>query len=602
MGFSWHASCTASAAMRTKNPLLRSFSISTLDSLALVLLLASGCAKDVLPGSRVADEHDPGGGASQAGENEEVCSEDEDGTPVCRVSVGAATPNAFDPDSSGSSGVTVEDGAIVLIARSIASHLIWIANTSEGSISKFDTRTFEELGRYMTGPSGRGNDPSRTSVNTLGDVYVGNRDGGTVTRISALGGLCEDANGDGSVTTSDGREQVLAWGQDDCVAWNTDLARYPGAPGRKIRAVAAQDVEQPDGTIKQYVWVGAHTDSRIFKLDGLTGEVLLHAKVPLSPYGFALDGSGRLWIASSGANQIGSVDTNTCSASNCPTDLVSLPDTTYGITVDAKQRVWTGGPTIKRYDPSTGEIIQKRPTTIAGTTFAIVHGIAADGAGWIWGAALTTGVLRVNADNPDEAAVVPGTSGYSNKGVAVDTDGKVWSIALLESRALVLTPGAGLNDVAVNPDVATSLTLPYTYSDMTGLQLLLATGARTTVVPIGNYRRTFRGCKDDQGEETEWRQLEWDADVPEGTSISFRFRVADSDAELASAEWLPLASVPPDAAPASIRDALRAMQADHAPYLEIDAALQSRRGGDPSTVSPRLNSLSVSYACSKALQ
>ncbi len=558
------------------------------------------CGTDPSPTNRSdADGSDTGAsglGGSGAGGNETTCQDDSDGA-LCQVNVGVGTPNVFDPNADNSNGVTTQDGAVVLTSRSLASHFIWIANTGEGSVSKFDTRTFEELGRYMTGPAGTGNDPSRTSVNSFGDVYVGNRNGASVTRISVLGEMCEDHNQDGASTTSDGTS-MLPWGEDDCVMWHTNLGTRTAGRGRVVRAVAAQDVEQADGTVDQFVWVGAHEDRRVFKLNGLTGEVLFHVDVPIRPYGFALDGKGQLWIASQDRAQIASIDTNNCSAGACSAQVVRLPSRGYGITVDTKQRIWIGGPFITRYTPETGEIVQEPAATGAMAEIGgMAHGIAADANGWIWAAGFQMGVIRLNADNPSERTTVRDTSGYENKGVAVDTDGKIWSIARTQSRAIVMTPGPGLNDVTVNPDVATSIKFPYTYSDMTGVQLMLATGARTLVVPLGSYRRVLQGC--DAQDPTDWRELEWDAETPTGTSISFRFRIAATEADLVQAEWLPLATVPPDSPPVSIQRAIENAN-QSGDFLELEASLRSMREG-PSNLSPRLNSFGVSYACPRTL-
>ncbi len=48
---------------------------------------------------------------------------------------------------------------------------IWIANSAQNTISKIDTQTLVELGRYLVRPDGLGN-PSRTSVNLSGDVVT----------------------------------------------------------------------------------------------------------------------------------------------------------------------------------------------------------------------------------------------------------------------------------------------------------------------------------------------------------------------------------------------------------------------------------------------
>ncbi|MCS6799014.1 MAG: putative metal-binding motif-containing protein, partial [Myxococcota bacterium] len=109
--------------------------------------------------------------------------------PTCRAGgSGVGTDRPFDPGRDESEGVGLDpEGALVLDSRRVVTHFIWIANSGEGTVSKVDTRTFVEVARYITGPAGRGNDPSRTSVNTEGDVYVGNRSGRSLTKISVLG-------------------------------------------------------------------------------------------------------------------------------------------------------------------------------------------------------------------------------------------------------------------------------------------------------------------------------------------------------------------------------------------------------------------------------
>ena len=66
---------------------------------------------------------------------------------------------------------------------------IWIANSGEGTVSKINTMTGVEEGRYDSSPQVGGN-PSRTSVNLLGDVAVSNRDPGGVTKIAAVKERC----------------------------------------------------------------------------------------------------------------------------------------------------------------------------------------------------------------------------------------------------------------------------------------------------------------------------------------------------------------------------------------------------------------------------
>lgn len=349
---------------------------------------------------------------------------------------GVGTSNPFSVDNTNgqtSQGVVLDDeGAITIDIRRIEAKFIWISNTGEGTISKVDTDTFTEVARYSTGPNGTGNDPSRTSVNTFGDVFVGNRSGGSLTKISGLGADCLDNNGDGVITTSTGPNDVLPWGQDDCILWNTPLPN-----GGLIRSVAAQDSRPGDdaNASRPAVWVGGWSGV-VWKLDGDTGQILVETPSPVSCYGFALDGLGNLWISGWSDGAIGRIDTRRCtSTADCNVNTESgeggtadmavkqripIAHTPYGITVDFKQRVWVGGTNTLRYDPS--QPAGSRITTVSDVPF--IHGITADDKGFIWGAGMGNGIVRYDAENPASHLEVPGTQ-TSAKGMAVDLDGKI---------------------------------------------------------------------------------------------------------------------------------------------------------------------------------
>jgi streptogramin lyase len=534
-----------------------------------------------------------------------------DCNPACRsVSRGIGADAPFDPATEDADGVGLDaEGALVLDSERISSNHIWIANTPEGTISKFDTETYEELARYSTGPGGRGNDPSRTSVNSRGDVYIGNRGGATVTRISTLEGGCPDTNGDGAISTSGSGGEVLAWGQDDCVLWNTNLGSF-SPQGRRIRALAAQDIEGPDGELVEYVWVGAWDDNRIFKLDGQTGEVLLYTDSPVTPYGFALDEVGNLWISTRNGQLIGRLDTNrcvdtaSCMVSTCSGEaacdgavkqVIPVPVTPYGITVDFNQRVWIGGQNIVRYDPmaAAGSRVRVVSLPFGGGGIAI-HGIAADASGFVWGAGQANGIVRVDA-NTLAYTIVAGSQGYANKGMAVDGQGKIWSIAQ-EDRALVVTPGPTLMDNPLNTEVARSLVTPYTYSDMTGVQLRLATN------PRGYYRRIYEACDGSEVATPVWSHVVWEADVPAGTRLTFRVRTADTREALPAADWIGVAGVPSDMSPASIQEALMAAGIMSGRFLEIEVVLHAERRSTTEIISPRLRRLEVGHYCEDIIE
>lgn len=530
--------------------------------------------------------------------DEGVMSECGDCNPGCRMGGIGTTPTwDLGVDESDSVGVD-EDGSLVLDSRSIETAFIWVSNTAEGTVSKIDTRTREEIARYVTGPAGATNDPSRTSVNSIGDVYVANRGGRTVTKISVLGADCPDSNGDGVVTTSSAGTDVLPWGMDDCVLWNRSLP-----DGGVLRAVAAQDDFGPDGSLTPYVWIGGW-EGIVWRLDGETGDILVRTGSPTNNYGFALDGRGNLWISGRSTLGLGRIDTTRCVDSACDAETICGVDgdtcvkqaipipgghNPYGITVDRFQRIWFashGTSSIIRYDPLAA-LSARWVTTNVGIN---CHGIAADAEGWVWAAGYGVGVVRLHADDPTSIwGVVPGTEGFSAKGMAVDFDGNIWTINLGHNNATVIEPGPSLGDAAVFTNVTPTLVGPYTYSDMTGQQLRLATN------PRGWYRRPFEGCTTVEG-DTNWLSLRWDAVLPPDTSLLFRARAATTRAGLAAATWVRIAMAPPDGSPADLGAPLTdAGQAGD--WIEVEVQLAADRASDTEAITPRLRYMEVTYQC-----
>lgn len=110
---------------------------------------------------------------------------------------------------------------------------IWVPNLN-GTVSKIDTETGDELGRYRVVPPdlpGKGS-PSRTTVDLEGNCWVGNRAAGTVVKIGLYeAGNWVDRNGDSICQTSQDLNEdgditggeILDWGEDECVLYEVLL-------------------------------------------------------------------------------------------------------------------------------------------------------------------------------------------------------------------------------------------------------------------------------------------------------------------------------------------------------------------------------------------
>lgn len=349
---------------------------------------------------------------------------------------------------------------------------IWIANTPEGTVSKIDTQSGMEIGRYRTGADAS-SDPSRTSVNLLGDVAVVNRAGGSVIKIAAVEDRCVDTNGDGDIQTSTGPGDVLPWGQDECVLWETEL--FTGA-----RAAAWDSGNDPDGVDDMgcggapNLWVSAMDESNtvhVWRLDGETGAKQDEATLPGwtgnwgGVYGGVVDRERGFWGTGKENTLLVHVDATTLDLTTY--DAVGY-ERFYGIAMDAQGTPWVASEFDDRllhFDRDSEQFVDHGQTG-----HGSLRGLAVDEIGNAW----------IAANNPcDLVHFDVATGAYQNialadcgtpVGVSIDVEGYIWVVDQGSNRAYKVDP-------ATRTVVQTVLGLvgPYTYSDMTGAGLSLVT-------------------------------------------------------------------------------------------------------------------------------
>lgn len=380
------------------------------------------------------------------------------------------------PQAGTDGGAFEEDCPLNLDDRDLS--LIWIANSQVGAVSKIDTDTGVELARYRSGP-GTDDQPSRTSVNLMGDAVVVNRgpDGGAggITKIAANAGRCVDRNGNGVIDTSTGAGDVLPWGADECVLWHQTVPSRDYTDGPRP---VAWDARTPDPR----VWVGWYestpsSDRRGWfrRLDGETGETLDEIQIPWSsttmgPYGGAMDGNGDFWAVGWFVGPLVRIDGETLEV-----DRYEVPEPhegrrfAYGMALDERGRPWiaSGGSALV-FDPNT----ETWDSVLVGPPDWSMYGVAADAQGRVW--------LAIGLPVCGLAVIDSRTMQLLHRrvdlglcktpvGVSVDAGGYVWVVDRLAGVAFKVDPDT--HEVVLRVE---GLVGPYTYSDMTGYALALA--------------------------------------------------------------------------------------------------------------------------------
>jgi hypothetical protein len=346
---------------------------------------------------------------------------------------------------------------------------IWISNAEQSTVSKINTRTLEEEGRYWTREDHAGN-PSRTSVSLSGDVAVANRHGG-LTKFYADPDKCQDTNGMPGIQTSTGASDILAWDMEECRAWHTEF------PTTNQRPVAWTPGNVTPGTCEssgEQIWtVGSETPGLpgtggpggvyAWLVNGDTGEIEEEILIPefsgaqLGAYGGAVDGDGNLYFTPMGGLGFGIgtlVRVNKADLTYDTWDFDGIGS--YGITVDHLGKVWVSSilpPVgVARFDPDTATWDKIQGFTSAG-------GLAEGPNNMVW-VASTAGANSIDIQTLELGPVFPLVGGGDVKGISVDSDGYVWAV---DQAAHKFNPENG-----VEVDAYNGLTGPYTYSDMTG--------------------------------------------------------------------------------------------------------------------------------------
>lgn len=487
---------------------------------------------------------------------------------------GAEAIDANNPENpTGRPGVTLSRATRFL-------PYLYAANSADDTVSKFNTMTETEDGRYWVGDN-----PSRTAVDLNGDMWVGGRGDGRLTHVLWDTTSCPDTNNNGTIDTSAGTNVVNSAADpfaDECVVYSDII--NPAQPS--IRGVAV------DAT--GLVWVGYSVDGSvggvpnggIQAIDPANGYAVSQRypiqNVPeFAPdangnmvatgntrtddmvYGIAIDSQGYLYAAVWSWAGVARFNTNTRQWDRFYT---GTGCGAYGIALDGMNRVWTGcwngairG--IQMIDPNNQKHYnfgwpQNLPTTPAAkTTYTMSaneswnqsagnsSAIAiepATGDAWVSFTSGFIGRLSVNEndiptstwtilsgvrDQTNTALRLANTGSGNMRGVGFDPDGFAWHLGVPTRNILKFDPAT--NDFIKLVDVGSAG--HYTYSDFTGA------AAFNFTAPRGFWRMVFDTSFD--GAQIDGLYME--AYVPSGTTLGVRIRALDSSG-LPLGDWLPI--------------------------------------------------------------
>jgi len=207
----------------------------------------------------------------------------------------------------------------------------------------------------------------------------------------------------------------------------------------------------------------------VYKLDGDNGSVVDQTDVDVvCCYGGVVDGNDGFWVFDylQSNKNIVRVDMNTLQVSE-PVHLSGG----YGITADQEGRVWVGGAEcglnyddyVSRYDPADGsleELLVKDAKRLRGIAVGVEKS-----AGYVWAADTDGTLYKIDQENMFVAGTYEIGIDINMIGAAVDFEGYVWTVDYDTNAAYKFNPDT---ETAIKVPVGPN---PYTYSDMTGMQL-----------------------------------------------------------------------------------------------------------------------------------
>lgn len=356
----------------------------------------------------------------------------------------------FNPTGNNSVSIIVnEDDDLEIFSEQVDVEFAWVGVDSAGYVSKIDTTTGKEVGRYCSalGPNaasvdnaieeptygrtrgipnvceacGSCNRGSRTAVDARGNVFLANRafsSQGSITKIANLERDCVDINNNGVIETSGdyndngvidmnvgaGEAQEYYAENDECILWTRKPAYYENGTyeskgdGYYLPRALAIDAEGD-------IWLGNFNSYGFFEVNSDTGKIKRWVGMGVRPYGAVIDGRGILWAPNSCCHQgqIQSFNTND-----------------YRVPQDTG--LWNSASSTAKWEANQLHSVRTQP----GNWNRGTYGIAIDQENRVWlgnhGKSWNVGRYEPQSNTWTKF----GTDSMYTRGVTVDAAGTVW--------------------------------------------------------------------------------------------------------------------------------------------------------------------------------
>ena len=469
--------------------------------------------------------------------------------------------------------VVTDAGVLTLAFEALSHHIVWVANTDERTLSRVDADGLVETARYaMPG------EPFRVATDYEGSAFVLSQSDSDwhLTKVAGGKDLCVDQLGDG-LNTSQGDQDVLSLGDDDCVLWSTAVADASGA----VLALAVDGTRVPDGPAGGDPWVGSAVPAQMRRYSGISGVASTRVKLPAGalPHDAAFDPLGRLWVADQRGELLSLVYRDgryRVTAYPAPTACRQLE----ALTVDDRGRPVMSTfscESVLRFEPSSSRFLEAmapgllstRGVAVLGDAVFVVHTAAAL-------SRLATETLAF-----EQTVSLEGSLGEPVETVGLAADGmdSLW-ITSRQSRdsqlGLLTRVDSSSLEITGQLEVGEG---PRALGDFAGGRLLGSYASQ------GSIRQRFSGCPD--GTPTRWQAVHVRYLGAEGAEIEVAARRADTRAGLSSESFTVVGVTPADPLPFSLGSLERGGA------LELRLTLRSKAH----IGAPAISQLGVQWAC-----